>query len=216
MRSARITARTTLAAIALCVPLLASCSGSDSPGAAASPSPSPTAATQLLAGKGDQALTPGQYISPEGFAPALLVTLAGEWNTSHRESDAFDLSRPDAGADAPLVAVVLMKVTEKTPDAALKAIRDRAKKGIKVDVKRTLLGKEAKGLEITGGGSAGIIRSTKGSIELDGQTHGVVRAYAVDTGSGVLLAVSYVPAVTKDSTVTPDVDALLSSVTLQD
>lgn len=212
MRNVRTRARTTLAAIAICIPLIASCSDSGSD-ASSKPSPSAAAAQQLVIGKGDQALTPGAYISPEGFAPGLLVTLAGEWTSVHRAADAFDLSRADTTADAPLVAIVVAKPAEKTATAAISAIRSRAK-GIKRDVTRTLLGVNANGIEVTGGNGS-LIRSSEGSIELDAATHGVVRAYAVDTGKGLVLVVVYIPDVTKDATVSPDVDAVLASLTVQ-
>src|SRR3954452_14592165 len=104
----RMHALLTLALGSALVSALVSCGGD--PGGTSTPSKAASSevagADQLPVGKEDIFLEPGSYLSPEGFAPELLMKIEDSgWDTVHRGADGFDLGRPEPDRDAPSVAV---------------------------------------------------------------------------------------------------------------
>ena len=80
----------------------------------------------LPAGKADLPLTPGTYLAPDGFVPALALAVPAGWSSAHRGDDAFDLAMTDPTKGAPLVAVVFVTPLGTRVAESLLAIRRRA------------------------------------------------------------------------------------------
>ncbi len=77
----------------------------------------------LPTGKDDLALPAGRYRSPDGFSPAMVVTIDDRWTSVHRGADGFDLGRSvDPGGDL-LVAVALLVPPEASAADAIEALR---------------------------------------------------------------------------------------------
>ena len=159
---------------------------SDGTSAPATVGPSGRRVETLPLGKDDLALEAGTtYTSPDGFEPALHVTVPGPgWNSTHRGSDAFDIGRPVPGADAALVVVAFLTPQEASTEDALATLAQRAKDaGAKVD--------QANPSELhVNGGSGPLVTSRDGSIALDAVPDGYATIRAAD---GPLLTVTWVP-----------------------
>lgn len=163
--------------------VLAACTSSTRSSPAPSTSPPPAL---LPIGKDDLALD-GSYFSPAGFAPRLLLDVPAGWVTVHRGSDGFDLSRPDAAADAPEIAIVVMTPPERTAAAALASIRRHAN-GKVFEQSGRIAGVRARGFDIEGG-TGELAVSAARSIALDATPRGRIRVLAADIGSTPVMLV---------------------------
>lgn len=144
-------------------------------------------AKALPLGKDDLALDAGAlYTSPDGFEPALRITVPGPgWNSTHRGADAFDIGRPVPGVDAALVVIAFMTPQEASAEEALAAIEQRAKDaGSKIE-------KSPSELHVNGG-TGPLVVSRDGSIALDAVPDGYATIHA-DDRDGALLTVTWVP-----------------------
>lgn len=185
----------------LLVLLLAACGGGGGGDRAARPTPSSPAVQVLAAGKSDLDLAPGRYASPEGFAPRLELSLAGAWHSTHRGSDAFDLSRPVPGKDALRVAVVLVAM----PDAAGAVRRARTRFPQAAPTSRQVGSRQAVGFVVTGAAGE-LLASPGGTLSLDaarGQRSELVAA-------GDLAVLVVVPDATQWPALQDEVAALLA------
>lgn len=182
--------RNAVLVVLLLVAGLTSCSDDGSDGDRPSSAPS-ASAEPLPSGKSDLALAAGTYRSPAGFRPALEVEVPTGWTSIHRGADAFDLGKPDPARDAPLVAVVVLRPSQETADAALAAVED-ALAPTATPVQGTLAGEPARGLEVTGGHGQ-VLASADGGIALDAAPGQRLRVLAADVGGDPLLVVVLVP-----------------------
>src|SRR4051812_7645583 len=117
--------RTLLVAVVLVAAALSGCGGdddtagslgSDVPSSFPPPPTSPAPSTVLTTGKSLVPLAAGSsYQSPDGFAPMVTVAITGDgWVSTHRSTDAFDVSQPRTDADAALVVLAFMVPSETT------------------------------------------------------------------------------------------------------
>lgn len=211
------TFRLVLAAVCGSV-VLSGCS-SASPGAAPSAASSPAAsssapaAVALAVGKSMMPLSAGRYRSPEGFQPALNLTVPDGWTSTHRGSDAFDLGKPDPARDAPLVAVVFFAPPAPTASAALAALRKvAATSGTLTTVTGDIGGVPAQGIDLDGG-TGQLIASADNGIALDAAPGQRVRLLAADVAGRPLVVVILVPDGKQWDTVLAQATQLLSGVT---
>jgi hypothetical protein len=170
-------------AIALLLIGLAGCS---SDGPAADPPPE-----RLPTGKSDLAVAAGTYLSPDGFTPELTLDVPAGWNSVHRDTDAFDLGKPDPNRDAPLVAIVVMRPRSATATGALAAVADAAG-----SAGRPVTGRigdlDADGFDVVGGHGQ-VLASAAGGIALDAAPGQRLRVLAADTDDGPVVVAVLVP-----------------------
>ncbi len=188
--------------IVLAVTALASCGddGTSSEPVVADPTTSPTSSPassepagpeRLPTGKDDMEVAAGTYLTPDGFAPELLLDIPEGWTSVHRDADAFDLGMPDPDRDAPLLAVVFMTPPEGNAADALAAVEQRATG--KVRAVRASIGPiEAKAIDVTGGRGE-LVASAAGGIALDAAPGQRVRVLAADVDGAPLVVVVLVP-----------------------
>ena len=208
-----------LVATVLCVlawlGLLTGCGGGSSsarqeqrPASSAASEPSTPALTN---GKGDEQVVAGTYLAPAGFEPGLLLDVPAGWTSVHRYPDAFDLGQPDPDRDAPLLAVVFMRPSEGSADAALAAVRRRAT-GQVTSVRDDLAGSAARGLDVVGG-QGPLVTSADGGISLDAAPGQRARVLATEVAGEPLVVVVLVPDGRRWDDLWPRAEALLSGVT---
>jgi hypothetical protein len=150
------------------------------------PTPPAPPAQALPLGKSVVALHEGStYRSPPGFDPQVTVEVrAAGWVSTHRSIDAFDLSQPLPGEDAPLVVYAVLVPPEGSERAAIDAIKERA---------------EAAGAEVEGGtaftvtgGDGPLVTSRDNGIALDAVPGGYARFF-VGTSGEPYVTVLWVP-----------------------
>jgi hypothetical protein len=159
------------------------------PGPAVPALPSSTGAEPgtLQVGKSDFPLERGvQYTSPDGFVPTVQFEVFMDgWRSTHRSTDAFDVSLPAPDVDAPLEVVAFLVPPEPSVKEALAAITERARQaGATV---------ERNGDFVVRGGDGPLIESRDRGIALDAVPDGYVRVATSDTKTGPLLYVWWVP-----------------------
>ena len=182
--------RTLLAVLLAAAAFTSACSSSGNQADGRSAAPSTAAAPKvktLPLGKADLALKPdATYASPDGFTPALRITIPGDgWNSTHRGADAFDIGQPVPGVDAALLVVAFLTPQEASAEEALATIEQRAKDaGAKIE-------KSPSGLKVNGG-SGPLVTSRDASIALDAVPDGYATIRA-DDSDGTLLTVTWVP-----------------------
>lgn len=184
--------RALLVAAVLTFLTLAGCGGADSErdSPPTGPVSSPSAAGEpepLPLGKSELALSPNvQYVSPEGFAPAVsFQAFADGWVSTHRSADAFDVSRPLPAGDGPLEVIAFIVPPEGTGKEALAAIAQRADQA-GATVAR-------KGEFVVTGGDGPLIVSRDQGIALDAVPDGTTRVETTDPAQGPVLRVLWVP-----------------------
>jgi hypothetical protein len=204
--------RVLLVAAALSAATLAGCSGGDDsagePGALSTSfppiEPSPEPAQALSIGKSVVPLAAGSaYRSPDGFAPQVTVSVTGDgWASTHRSTDAFDLSQPLPDVDAALVVYAFLVPPEQTNKDALAAVADRAEEA-GATVERT--GDVT--ITVTGGDGP-LVASRDGGIALDAVPSGYARVTSRFDRGPPLLTVWWVP----DSTYADQAEALAGTL----
>ena len=181
---------------ALVVLTLAACTGGDPAGSssAASTAASPSrsgASAPLPLGKDDLVVSAGEHSSPDGFTPAVGLVVPEGWTSVHRETDAFDLGRPDPQVDAPLVAVVFLTPQEGSAQEALDAVRGRVPDAT-APVPSAIGTIPATSVDLTGG-QGQLVASRGGGVALDAAPGQRVRVYAAEVAGAPLLVVVLVP-----------------------
>jgi hypothetical protein len=149
------------------------------------PAPPPPPAQTLALGKEVVELHKGKaYRSPPGFEPQVTVEVRADgWISTHRSRDAFELSQPPSGEDAPLVVRAFVVPPEASGRDAIEAIKERAEEaGAEVD--------GGTSFTVTGGDGP-LITSRDGGMALDAVPDGYVRVYV--STSQALVQVWWVP-----------------------
>jgi hypothetical protein len=148
--------------------------------------PQYTPPSVLALGKSTLALHEGTYYrSPDGFCPSVELHVQGDgWVSTHRSTDAFDVSRPQTDADAPLVVQAFVIAPEASVDEAMAAVRQRAE-----DAGAEVVQDGDTGITVRGGDGP-LITSRDGGIALDAVPSGYAR---VEIGLAPVLSVWWVP-----------------------
>jgi hypothetical protein len=191
---------------------LTGCGSSSTTEPLETPQSQPADPDVLPAGKGDLALKAMRYYSPVDFVPALSVAVPAGWHSTHRGDDAFDLSRPDPKADAPLVAVVLVTPPGDAVAASLAALRAKATVSV-TDATGTLAGQPATGFDLVGG-TGELLKSPTGTLSLDAAPGQRVRVLGIDVEDVPLLVAVVVPDGRRFAELLPQAQALLDGLTL--
>jgi hypothetical protein len=145
-------------------------------------------------GKAPLDVGPGVVASPDGFQPALVMRLDGEWTSTHRTSAAFDLGQPDPDRDAPAVAVVVLHPTAETAAAAISDVTAAGSRAGAV-VRRShgrLAGTRTTVIDLVGG-SGQVVQSVDDGIALDAEPHARLRVVVGTVHDRVLEVAVLVP-----------------------
>ena len=148
----------------------------------------------LPPGKSVMTLAAQTYAAPPGFRPQLRVAVDEGWLSTHRSSDAFDLSRPDPQRDAPAVAVVVLHPAGRDSRAvARRCVAEARRAGAQVATQEGRLSGAAATTVDVRGGDGEVIAGREGGIALDATPRGRLRITLADFAGGVLAVVVYVP-----------------------
>jgi hypothetical protein len=181
--------------------VLTGCGGSTTPTVRETEPPGPAV---LSAGTNELALQPGKYLSPDGFVPALALTVPAGWTSSHRGDDAFDLRRA-------LVTVALVTPNDDNAARALTRLR-KAARGAVTNTSGTLVGRPATGFDAVGG-SGRLITSPSRTVVLDASPRGHLRVLGTDVDGVPLLAIVVIPDASRWPELSASAQQLLEGVT---
>jgi hypothetical protein len=196
-------------ALLCCAVMAPGCAGSSAPGPSSHPLTSAAPAAEVLPiGKADLELSAGDFRSPDGFKPALRLSLSAPWHSVHRGDDAFDLGRPAPHEDRPDVAIIFL--TPRSGDAE-QVVRDVARRFGTSTGRGRLVDQPATTTTVVGG-SGQLLRSRGETIGLYAEPGQMVRLLGADVGGSPLVVVVLLPDRARWSSVRSDVQLLLDGV----